>query len=103
MSVGVALSGGADYHMSSVVVLLILQLYVVFGFPSLRTDLAANACPTSDITAQLAASQFDLGMVLLLLLATLAGRRGLARPSHSPLPHSPLLGVAGYHRQSIHR
>ena len=42
MSVGVALTGGADYHMSSVVVLLILQLYVVFGFPSLRADLAAG-------------------------------------------------------------
>ena len=82
MSVGVALTGGADYHMCSVMVLLILQLYVVFGFPSLRADLAANACPTSDITAQLAASQFDLGMVLVLLLATLAGVTGW------PVPHT---------------
>ena len=54
MSVGVALTGGADYHMASVVVLLILQLYVVFGFPSLRADLAANACPTSEASPAVA-------------------------------------------------
>ena len=68
---GVSLAGGADYHMSSAFVLLLVLLFLVFGFPWIRADLATNTCATSDFSSQLASSQFDIGMVLSLLLTML--------------------------------
>jgi hypothetical protein len=39
----VSLAGGADYHMSSASVLLLLLLFLVFGFQAIRADMATNS------------------------------------------------------------
>jgi len=69
--VNVSLAGGADYHMSSAFVLLLLLIFLIFGFPWIRADLATSSCATNDFSSQLASSQFDIGMVLSLLLVML--------------------------------